>query len=103
MVTRHTLTPSKLCSESESAEQTMAWRDSCFRGGWHPSWVTSEGDFNVSHAVCYFAGNVATGNVRVPRCRWADSPAVNHSGHFFGGALLQGSSRSLKMRLRLAD
>ena len=66
-------------------------------------WVTSKGDFNVSHSVCYFAGNVAAGTVRVPRCRWSDSPAVDHSGDFFGVALLQGSSSSLKMRPRLAD
>ena len=33
----------------------------------------------------------AAGTFRVPRCRWADSPSVNNSGDFFGGALLQGS------------
>ena len=65
--------------------------------------VTSKGNFNVSHAVCYFAGNVAAGTVCVPRYRWADSPAVNHSGDFFGGALPQGSSRGLKVRDAFCD
>ena len=50
-----------------------------------------EGDFNVSNAVCHFAGNVAAGFFRVPRCRWADSPSVNNSGDFFSGLLRQGS------------
>jgi hypothetical protein len=56
-----------------------------------PNGVTYKGDFNVSSVVCHFACNVAAGTLRVPRCRWADSPSVNNSGDFFGGAPLQGS------------
>src|ERR1700687_2817182 len=53
--------------------------------------VTYEGDFNASNAVCYFAGDVAAGIFRVPRCRRADSPSVDNSDDFFGGAFLQRS------------
>jgi hypothetical protein len=53
--------------------------------------VMYEGDFNVSNAVCYFACNVAAGIFRVPRCRRADSPSVDNSDDFFGGAFLQRS------------
>ena len=35
-------------------------------------------------------GEGLAGILRVPRCRRADSPFANHSGDFFGDALLQG-------------
>ena len=106
MVARQTPNGPQTMPESESAVYTMLLgvTRALEEGGTRSLiWVTSKGDFNVSHSVCYFAGNVAAGTVRVPRCRWSDSPAVDHSGDFFGVALLQGSSSSLKMRPRLAD
>src|ERR1017187_1273772 len=52
--------------------------------------LADQGDFNVHDAICCFTCTVASGIFRVPRCRRADSPFANHSGDFFGDALLQG-------------
>src|ERR1017187_2767180 len=41
---------------------------------------------NVTDAICGFAGNVAAGIFRVPRCRRVDSHSVNHRGDFFDHA-----------------
>ena len=46
---------------------------------------------NVSDAICYFAGTVAAGVFRVPRCQRVDSHSVNHRGDFFTVPPLQRS------------
>src|ERR1035437_6374077 len=50
--------------------------------------LTHEGDFNVYNAVCGFACTVAARIFSLPRSGWADPPAANHSGDFFGDSLL---------------
>jgi hypothetical protein len=51
---------------------------------------TDGGVINVSRTVFYFACDVDAGIFCVPRCRRADSPAVNNSGDFSGISFYQG-------------